>query len=164
MITGYRKLAKISATPGKTQLINHFSINSDWFLTDLPGYGFARVSKSVKKDWDKMICEYLSGRKNLMYTFVLIDPRIPPQSNDQHFIHWLGTQHIPFVIVFTKCDKLGLAEIQSNLSAWKKQLLETWEDLPMMIYTSSRFGKGRDEILQLIQKTNRLFRNEDQGC
>ncbi len=158
MLTNHKGLAKTSGTPGKTQLINHFIINSSWYLVDLPGYGYAKVSKANKSTWDKMIRDYLKKRLNLMYVFVLIDARLSPQKNDLEFIHWLGENHIPFVMVFTKADKISEEKVLAAVEEYKKTLLETWDELPIMIISSSEKKRGRDEILEFIEKNNRTFK------
>ncbi len=154
MLTGRKKLAKTSSTPGKTQLINHFMINDSWYLVDLPGYGWARVSKKSKADWKKMIENYLKNRRNLVNVFVLIDLRHEPQKIDQEFIQWLGEEGIPFSIIFTKADKLGKTQIQSNQAAYKKSLERSWEELPQMFISSSEQKLGREEILEFIHSIN----------
>ena len=154
MLTNRKKLAKTSSTPGKTQLINHFIINDSWYLVDLPGYGWARVSKKSKADWKRMIENYLKSRRNLVNVFVLIDLRHEPQKIDLGFIQWLGEEGIPFCIVFTKADKLGKTQIQSNQAAYKKTLKESWEELPKMFISSSEHGIGKQEILEFIDSVN----------
>lgn len=157
MLCQRKSLAKTSSTPGKTQLINHFLINQNWYLVDLPGYGYAKVSKQERNKWDKFIKQYLFNRKNLLYTFVLIDSRHKPQKVDLDFMQMLGIKRIPFIIVFTKIDKLSSSTWNKNLTTYKKELLKSWEELPPMISTSSANGFGRDEILQTVEKTNELF-------
>ncbi len=157
MITGRRKLAKISGTPGKTITINHFKINDEWYLVDLPGYGYARRSKTERAKWEKMIKGYILNRENLLTLFTLIDVRHEPQKNDMEFIEWLGISKIPFVMIFTKADKLTRNQLESNLAAYKKQMLNSWEELPPMIVTSSETGLGKDEFLKYIKETNKLF-------
>ncbi len=155
MLTSRKKLAKTSARPGKTQLINHFIINDSWYLVDLPGYGWARVSKKSKEDWKQMINDYLKRRKNLINVFVLIDLRHEPQKIDLEFIHWLGEEEIPFCIVFTKADKLGKTQIQSNQTIYKKTLAGSWEELPRMFISSSEQKVGREEILEYLTDLNK---------
>ena len=150
LITSRKKLAKTSSTPGKTQLINHFIINDEWYLVDLPGYGWARVSKTAKADWKKMIDDYLINRRNLACVFVLVDIRHEAQKIDLDFINWLGEEGIPFVIVFTKEDKLSKTKIDSNLAAYNKVLKAYWEELPQRFTTSSQAGVGKEEILDFI--------------
>lgn len=154
MLTNHSKLAKTSGRPGKTQLINHFLINDEWFLVDLPGYGYAKVSKESRSSWEKMISDYLMHRENLYNVFVLIDSRLPPQNIDLEFVQWLGEHQIPFSIIFTKADKLSLNKVQSNVSKFKKALLKTWESLPEMFVTSSVSQKGKEEILEYIDQIN----------
>ncbi len=157
MLTGRKKLAKISGTPGKTITINHFQINGEWYLVDLPGYGYAKRSKTERSKWEKMIKGYILNRPNLMTLFTLVDIRHEPQKNDMEFIEWLGVSQIPFVIVFTKADKLTRNQLESNLAAYKKSMLKDWEELPPMIVTSSETGLGKDEFLEYINNTNKLF-------
>ncbi len=154
MLTNRKKLAKTSSTPGKTQLINHFIINDSWYLVDLPGYGWARVSKKSKADWKRMIDNYLKTRENLVNVFVLIDLRHEPQKIDLDFIQWLGEEGIPFCIVFTKADKLGKTRIQSNQVNYKKTLEKNWEELPRMFISSSEQKVGKREILEFIDSVN----------
>jgi GTP-binding protein len=153
MLTDRKKLAKISSTPGKTQLINHFIINGKWYLVDLPGYGWAKVSKSSKMKWEKMIRGYILNRDNLVAIFVLVDCRLDPQTIDIDLVNWLGENGIPFVIVFTKADKLSNNKLNASIAKFKRELSETWEDLPLMISTSSQTKKGREEILDFIDET-----------
>lgn len=154
MICGTGKLAKTSSTPGKTRLINHFLINDSWFLTDLPGFGFAKVSKSVKDKWELMIKEYLLKRENLVSTFFLIDIRHEPLKRDLDFLHWMGEKQLPFAIVFTKSDKLGVNKLKSSLNKYLQQLALSWDPLPPYILSSSATGQGRDDILNLIEAWN----------
>ena len=150
MLTNNRKLAKTSVKPGKTQTINHFLINEDWYLVDLPGSGSASVSKSTREGFGKMIEEYTSKRENLDCLFILIDPRVEPQKIDLSFIGWAGQQGIPIAIVFTKADKLKKNELQKNIAAFQKALLRDWEELPPMMVTSSEKKAGREDILEFI--------------
>jgi len=154
MLTDRTKLAKISGKPGKTQLINHFLINDEWYLVDLPGYGWAKVSKSLKKEWDEMIRNYLLQRKNLFNVFVLIDSRIPPQKIDLDFISWLGENQIPFSIIFTKADKKNNAKLHSSMATFKNKLAEEWEELPLIFISSSANKIGQKEILSFISSIN----------
>ena len=147
-------LAKTSATPGKTRLINHYRIGENWYLVDLPGYGYAKVSRNMRKDFDKVLFNYLTKRENLYCVFVLIDSRIPPQANDMEFLSRLGELQIPFVIVFTKTDKTTQKQMSDNIKAFKTEMLKTWEALPQCFYTSSVTKRGREEILEFIEKTN----------
>lgn len=157
MLTGRKKLAKISGTPGKTITINHFQINGDWYLVDLPGYGYAKRSKTERSKWEKMIKGYILNRVNLMSLFVLVDVRHEPQKNDTEFIEWLGISNIPFVIVFTKADKLTRNQLEGNLARYKNSLLEKWEELPPIIVTSSETALGKEELLTYVENTNKLF-------
>ncbi|CCG54235.1 Probable GTP-binding protein EngB [Flavobacterium indicum GPTSA100-9 = DSM 17447] len=155
MLTGHKSLAKTSARPGKTQLINHFLINKNWFLVDLPGYGYARVSKSTKATFQKFITDYFETRAQLVCAFVLIDSRLEPQKIDVEFINYLGESGIPFCMIFTKADKLGKTQVQKNVAAYKKHLLANdWEEIPQYFVTSSADGTGREEILKYIGAVN----------
>ena len=156
-LTGRKKLAKISSTPGKTQLINHFIINQEWYLVDLPGLGYAKVSRSQRQKWHKMTTQYLLKRENLLNIFVLIDCRLEPQPIDIEFINWLGTSQFPFTIVFTKSDKLSLHKLEVNVEKFKAVLLKSWEELPLMIISSAITGKGKEDVLDLIESTNKIF-------
>ncbi|MEJ6735158.1 MAG: ribosome biogenesis GTP-binding protein YihA/YsxC [Flavobacteriales bacterium] len=156
-ITKRKSLAKISGKPGKTQLINHFIINESWYLVDLPGYGYASVSKKQRLEFAKFIRTYLLERKNLMCLFVLIDSRLKPQKIDFEFMTWLGEVNIAFVICFTKLDKLSKTVAQKNITFYKEEMLKTWEELPQMFYTSSVKEMGQKEILSFIGDTNTLF-------
>ncbi len=156
-LTQRKKLAKTSGTPGKTQLINHFLINESWYLADLPGYGYARVSKKQRKVFQNMIQEYLFKRENLMNVFVLVDSRLPPQEGDLEFMEMLGIKRIPFSIIFTKIDKLKKDELETNLGVYENKLFETWEELPPMMFTSSTSKAGREELLDKISEINELF-------
>ncbi|MGE8432899.1 MULTISPECIES: ribosome biogenesis GTP-binding protein YihA/YsxC [Chryseobacterium] len=150
----HKDLAKTSGTPGKTQLINHFLVNENWYLTDLPGYGYAKVSKSIRKDFEKLITNYILNRRNLVNLFVLVDSRHNPQKIDLEFIQWCGESGVPFSIVFTKSDKLKPSEIIKNFENYKKELHKTWEDLPELYITSAEKKTGGDEILNFIENTN----------
>ena len=154
MLTKRRSLAKTSSTPGKTITINHFIINDQWYLVDLPGYGYAKRSKKQREEWEVMLARYIGQRRNLVCTFVLVDSRIEPQNSDLGFMEWLGENQVPFAIVFTKTDKLKVSEMNKNLEAYKKRLLEDWEELPAIFITSSETGLGRDEILDFIEEQN----------
>jgi len=156
MLTNRNKLAKTSSTPGKTQLINHYLINDEWYLVDLPGYGFAKISKSAREKWGELIHKYLMKRKNLRCTFILIDARIEPQKIDLEFMEWLGINQLPFVIVFTKSDKLNKTELINNIERYKSTLLQKWTELPQFIVSSSITSQGRDAIYDLITETNNL--------
>lgn len=157
MLTSHKDLAKTSSTPGKTKLINHFIINESWYLVDLPGYGFAKLSKSIKEKWQKMIEDYLSYRENLMCIFVLIDSRLEPQKIDLQFIEWLGTNQIPFSIVFTKTDKISENQLAKSVDLFKTKLSEQWEELPEMFYSSSKNSNGKEQIISYIESTLTLF-------
>lgn len=152
-----RSLAKTSSTPGKTQLINHFLINQSWYLVDLPGYGYARISKKIKEGFTDMIYSYLVERENLMNTYVLIDSRHPPQDIDLEFIEFLGVKGLPFTLVFTKIDKLNPNKLQANREVYEGRLLEDWEELPAMLFTSAQTGEGAEELLDQISAYNPLF-------
>lgn len=152
LLTGNKKLAKTSSTPGKTQLINHFVINEQWYLVDLPGYGYAKVSKSARSNWEKFIADYLSNRKSLMNIFILLDSRLEPQKIDLEFINWCGEKQLPFVLVFTKIDKLSSSALQRNTSKFKKEMLKTWEEMPPVFTTSSISGFGNEPILNYIDQ------------
>ena len=154
MLTGRKSLAKTSGKPGKTQLINHFKINNNWFLVDLPGYGYAKVSKKNRSIFAKFIYEYLEKRENLICTFVLVDSRHEPQKIDMLFMEWLGENQIPFVIVFTKMDKLSSSQLNKNTTKYKTEMLKTWEDIPQTFRTSAESGLGKSEILKFIEQTN----------
>jgi GTP-binding protein len=152
-LTNSKKLAKTSVTPGKTQTINHFLINKSWYLVDLPGYGYASVSKSTRAGFGKMIEDYVGKRENLSCLFILIDARLEPQANDLDFIQWAGSREIPLALLFTKIDKLKRNELQKNLDQYQKKLLTRWQELPTIILTSAVEKTGRDEILELIEET-----------
>lgn len=155
MLTGRNKLAKTSGKPGKTQLINFFLINHHWHLVDLPGYGWAKASKSARKSWSKMIEEYLLYREQLVSLFVLIDSRLPPQKIDMEFMEWLGLHQIPFSLVFTKADKQSPVKTQQSVAAFKKEMLLTWESMPPVFVSSSVDRTGREEIIQYIEELNK---------
>ncbi len=164
MLTGRKDLAKISGKPGKTQLINHFSISPAgskedvaWYLVDLPGYGYAKVSKTLKAEFQKIILPFLENRESLMCVFVLIDVRHEPQEIDMEFMEKLGTKGIPFIMVFTKADKLKPEALKSKVEKYNSKMLESWEVLPEQFITSSTKSQGRVEILEFINVTNELF-------
>jgi len=157
MLTNNRKLAKVSGSPGKTITMNHFIINKSWYLVDLPGYGFAKRSKTERKKWEKMVRHYILTRSNLMSLFLLVDLRLEPQKIDMEFMEWLAMSQIPFVITFTKADKLNKINIEKNLATYKKILLQSWEELPPFIITSAVAKVGREELSQYIDNTNKLF-------
>lgn len=152
MITGNKNLAKVSGTPGKTKLINHFLINDSWYLVDLPGYGYARAAKSTLREFSKLIVNYVTKCEKMYFLFVLVDSRHEPQRIDLEFMEMLGREGIPFGIVFTKCDKLSARQSSANIAAYKKRILEQWEELPPMFATSSAANKGREEIVSFIEE------------
>ena len=155
MLTNNKKLAKTSATPGKTLLINHFIINNEWYLVDLPGYGFAKRSKKEVARLEQMISGYILQREQLVNVFLLVDIRLEPQKIDLEFIQWLGDSSVPFAIVFTKADKLSASKATQQVEAYKKVLLETWEELPTIFVTSAEKRQGRDEVLDYIDQINK---------
>jgi len=155
MLTANKKLAKTSGTPGKTQLINHFLINKEWYIVDLPGYGYAKVSKSQREKFQKFIADYLTKREQLTNVFVLIDSRIEPQTIDIEFINWCGGKKIPFSIVFTKIDKLSSSALNKNLLVYQKRMLRDWEFLPPIFTTSSESKIGREKLLNYIESINK---------
>ena len=155
MLCHHKGLAKTSSTPGKTLLINHFIINKEWYLVELPGYGFAKRSKKDIQKLDQMIRGYILGREQLVNTFVLIDIRLEPQAIDLEFMSWLGLSGVPFSIVFTKADKLSSQKVSKNVEAYSKKMLETWEEMPPYFITSATKGEGRDEVLDYIEKINK---------
>lgn len=157
MLTGQKELARTSSQPGKTRLINHFLVEESWYLTDLPGYGYARVSKSQREQWPEMIRNYLLKRLNLLNTFILLDARLEPQAIDLAFIRWMGSSELPFCLVFTKCDKPRQSELVASVNRYKALLLEEWEELPPIILSSAAKGTGREELLSFIQEANRVF-------
>jgi len=160
MLADRKDLAKTSGTPGKTQLLNVFLMDESWYLTDLPGYGYARVSKTKRGEFEKMITNYLTKRPNLINTFVLIDCRIPPQKIDLEFMEWLGQSQIPFSMVFTKIDKISSTALQKALLNYKKEMLKTWESMPQ-VFTTSATGKiGRLEILNYIASLNEQLKGK----
>lgn len=150
MLTGKKGLAKTSSTPGKTQSINHFDMNGKWYLVDLPGYGYARVSKTERSRFHGFITEYIQKRETIYSLGVLVDSRLPPQQIDLDFIEFLGENNIPFFIVFTKTDKLKKSELENNLKNYQEKLLESWEQLPPIFLTSSTDKTGRDELLNYL--------------
>lgn len=154
MLTGRKGLAMTSQKPGKTQLINHFIINKEWHLVDLPGYGYARLSKDGRDGLRRMIEDYVLERRELVCLFVLLDARLEPQKIDLEFIEWLGEESVPFALVFTKADKLSKGKLSANISAYKDRLLEAWEELPPLFITSSEERTGREELLNYIEGIN----------
>lgn len=157
MLTNRGNLAKTSVKPGKTQLINHFFINKSWYLVDLPGYGYAKVSKTKKAEFQQLIIDYVKLRENLLCLFVLIDSRLEPQKIDLEFIEWCGENEIPFSIVFTKTDKIGKVQVQKNTALFEKTLALQFDELPNLFLTSSEKKQGAEDIYQLIEETNQLF-------
>lgn len=155
MLTNNKSLAKTSVRPGKTQLINHFLINKEWYLVDLPGYGYAKIAKTARAEWLKMIKDYFTNREQLVNTFVLVDSRIEPQKIDLDFISFLGRNGIPLSIVFTKVDKQNQRETALNVNAFKNALAKEWEELPPIFITSSVSGTGRSKILNFIEEINK---------
>jgi GTP-binding protein len=150
MLLGRKQLAKTSQTPGKTRLINHFLVNDSWHLVDLPGYGWAKISKSEKYLWGPMTEKYLLNRKQLSTVLVLVDSRLTPQSIDIEFINWLGTNNIPLAIIFTKVDKESMNSVQKNIDAFNEVMLQTWNDLPPFMLSSSKTQVGKPEVLKYI--------------
>ncbi|SDS07795.1 ribosome biogenesis GTP-binding protein YihA/YsxC [Christiangramia echinicola] len=159
MLTGRKALAKTSAKPGKTQLINHFLINNNWHLVDLPGYGYAQVSKSTKKVFQKFITAYFEKRTQMICAFVLIDSRHKPQPIDMEFMKWLSEHNIPFCIIFTKADKLKEKNLKENIENYKSEMLETWVEMPEYFITSASAGLGQDEVLDYIDNVNEQLRS-----
>lgn len=162
MLTNHKNLAKTSSKPGKTQLINHFKINNNWFLVDLPGYGYARVSKKTKAVFQQFITDYFERREQLICAFVLIDIRLEAQKIDLEFMEYLGESEIPFAIIFTKADKIGKTKVASHIAAYKKQMLaNNWAEMPQYFITSSLEATGRDNILDYINNINEnIFKDE----
>jgi GTP-binding protein len=154
MLTNHKGLAKTSVRPGKTQLINHFVINNEWYLVDLPGYGYARTSKTSRDKWQKMITDYMLKREALVNVFVLVDSRIPPQPIDIDFINFLGMNGVPLIIIFTKIDKQNQRQVAATVNSMKHILSQTWEELPEMMMTSSVARYGRDQVLDRIDEIN----------
>ena len=161
MLMQKKSLAKTSGRPGKTQLINHFLINKNWFLVDLPGYGYARVSKSSKRIFQKFITQYFSKRQQLALAFVLIDCRHKPQKVDLEFMQWMGENQVPFSIIFTKQDKMKPNALTKNIEYYKLKMLESWEEMPKYFITSSSNGTGRNEVLNYISEINLLMSKQD---
>ena len=152
MLTRHKGLAKVSSTPGKTKLINHFLINKQWYLVDLPGYGYARTSKKERGAFAKSIWDYVFKCEKMHYLFVLVDSRLEPQKIDLEFIEMLGQGGVPFALIFTKCDKQSATQTQRAVTAYKKRLAEQWEEMPPMLLSSSENGQGRDEIVAFVEK------------
>ena len=158
MLTNNKKLTKTAARPGKTQLINHFLINDMWYMVDLPGYGYARTSETARRQFEKMIRDYILKRENLVCLFVLIDSRLEPQKIDLEFMEWLGENGVPFVMIFTKADKLSATQRLKCIDDYHKVMLETWETTPMAFMTSSEKRLGREEVLDYIDELNRTVK------
>lgn len=152
-LAGRKSLAKTSVAPGKTRLINHFIVNDEWYLVDLPGYGYAKVGKKEKEKFSRIIKEYISKREQLVCLFVLVDSRHEPQENDLGFINWLGESGVPFVIVFTKTDKLSMREVNGNMKLFTTEMLKSWEEMPPCFLTSVKDKNGKDELLDYIGQT-----------
>lgn len=152
-----KNLARVSSTPGKTRLINHFLVNDAWVLVDLPGYGYAKISKTEREKWEIMIHNYITKREDLLLTFILIDSRIELKESDKNMINWFGEKQLPFAIIFTKSDKLSPNQLASNIAAVKKNLLQYWEELPPVYITSTITGKGCDDILKFIAENNKIW-------
>ena len=151
MLTNQKGLAKVSATPGKTQLINHFLINDQWYMVDLPGYGYARVSKDQRKGFSTMITKYILEREPMTFLFLLVDSRHEPQKIDLEFIQFLGENSVPFGIVFTKCDKLSQNKVESGVALYRRVLKKTWDELPIMFLTSSEKKMGKEALLEFVE-------------
>lgn len=161
MLCGKKKLAITSGKPGRTQSINHFLINKSWYLVDLPGYGFAKVSKKEREKWQKLMKRYFLERENLVTVFLLVDIRVPIMESDLSFIHLLGNNNIPFTILFTKSDQIKQREIHQRKEEYAAKLSETWEEIPLMIVSSAKKGRGRNEVLEYIEESNKVFRSGD---
>lgn len=157
MLVAKKDLAKTSSKPGKTQLINHFIINENWYLVDLPGYGYAQVSRDKREKWEAFISQYILKRENLMCLMVLLDSRLPPQKIDVEFMDWLGENGVPFVMVFTKMDKLSKKQFADNMKLYKEEMEKTWDELPHCFYTSAEKKEGREELLKFVQESNKLY-------
>jgi GTP-binding protein len=158
MLTGKKKLAKTSGTPGKTQLINHFLINKEWYLVDLPGYGYAKTSKKMRAEFEVFISEYLMKRETLMNVFVLLDSRLDPQQIDLEFMNWCGEKQIPFCMVFTKIDKISSSILAKNLAKYKKEMVKYWDEIPPIFTTSSESGFGKEKVLNYIDGINKAIK------
>jgi len=158
MLVDRKAMAKTSVKPGKTQLINHFIVNANWYLVDLPGYGYAKVSKDIKDEFQKLITEYILKRENLMCMMVLLDSRLAPQKIDLEFMEWLGENGISFVMVFTKMDKLSKKQFKENMDHYKEEMGKQWDELPKCFYTSAEKKEGRKELLDFISDANKLFK------
>ncbi len=160
MLTNKEGLAKVSNTPGKTQTINYYLIDKTWYLVDLPGLGYAKISRDKREDWRKMIYHYLKLRPVLQYVFVLLDAMIAPQKIDMEFMNWLGENNIPFVVAYTKTDRVGSTKLPENIKTIQTEILKTWEVLPTEFITSSEKNIGREEILDFILANNKIFKEE----
>jgi GTP-binding protein len=156
-LLGRKDLARVSSTPGKTQMLNFYEVEGKWTICDLPGYGYAKLSKKHRTSMQKMVNQYLLNREQLQCAFVLVDSNIPPQKIDLDFINWLGENQVPFVVIFTKADRVKPARLEENIDAIKQALLEYWEELPPFFVSSSNDGRGREEILKFITEVNRSF-------
>jgi GTP-binding protein len=163
MLTGVKGLARTSSTPGKTRLLNYYMVEDMWYLVDLPGYGFAKISKAERARWEHLIHDYVLHRKSLLYTFVLIDSRIEPQKSDLAFISWMGHHQLPLCLVFTKADKISRNKVHANVAAFKQELEKDWEELPPSFVTSSIAGQGKLEMQEFIRKCNEEFGSLIQG-
>ena len=157
MLTDKKKLAKTSGRPGKTQLINHFIINDEWYIVDLPGYGYAKASKQSRAKWEKFIVEYLTNRQSLVTIFVLLDSRLDPQKIDIEFMNWCGEKQLPFSMVFTKTDKLSSTALQKNLAKYKKEMVKQWAELPPVFITSAESKFGQEKLLNYIDELNKAI-------
>ncbi len=157
MLTDKKKLAKTSGRPGKTQLINHFIINDEWYIVDLPGYGYAKASKQSRAQWERFIVEYLTNRQSLVTIFVLLDSRLEPQKIDIEFMNWCGEKQLPFSMVFTKTDKLSSTALQKNLAKYKKEMVKQWAELPPVFITSAESKFGQEKMLNYIGELNKAI-------
>jgi GTP-binding protein len=160
MLVGQKELAHTSSNPGKTQTINHYLIDKNWYLVDLPGYGYAKVARSMRTEWQKTLEKYILTRENLMNVFVLVDSRIPPQESDLTFINRLGERGIPLSVVFTKCDKIGKVVLEDNIGKFREAMLQFWEETPPFFITSAEKGTGKDELLTYVAGA---LKNSDHG-
>lgn len=157
LLASRKNIAHTSKTPGKTQLLNYFLVDGEWYLVDLPGYGYARISRSKRQEWRRMIEGYLQKRVTLQCAFILVDANVPPQKIDIDFINWLGQSRIPFVIVYTKTDRLKPDDLENNIKAIQEALLQHWNELPRQFLTSAAAKSGKEEILRFIQEVNEQF-------
>jgi GTP-binding protein len=158
MLVDRKDMAKTSGKPGKTQLINHFLINDTWYLVDLPGYGYAKVSRDKREIFQKFIADYILERKNLMCLLVLLDSRLEPQKIDLEFMDWCGENNVPFIMVFTKIDKLSKKKFNDNIAKYKEDMGQHWDELPTCLYTSAEKKDGRKEVLDFIAENNKLYK------